>query len=114
MAHVGAMFVAHGVPVVFDATANRRAYRDEARRLIPRFVEVFVDCPLEACVARDPKGLYRKALAGSIATLPGVQTTYEPPERPDVHIRSDREEPEAGARRIIDDLVERGLLTKKR
>ncbi len=113
MAHIGAMFVSHAVPVIFDATANRRVHRDGARKLIPKFIEVFVDCPLEVCVARDPKGLYRQAREGSITTMPGPQTDYEPPERPDVHIRGDQEEPDAAARRIMEVLMERGLVTRK-
>ena len=64
MAYVGSLLVEHGVPVIFDATANRRAYRERARRQIGRFIEVYVDVPLETCMARDPKGIYRSAAAG--------------------------------------------------
>jgi hypothetical protein len=69
--------VEHGVPVIFDATANRRSYRE-------RFLEVYVDCPLEVCIARDPKGIYRNARQGAAGNVPGLQTAYEPPEDPDV------------------------------
>jgi len=79
MLHIGGLLLRHGVPVIFDATANLRRYRDRARALIPRFFEVYVDTPLEVCRARDPKGLYRKA-PGS---LPGLQAPYEPPLHPD-------------------------------
>jgi adenylylsulfate kinase-like enzyme len=61
------------VPVLFDATANRRAYRSGARNCIVRFNEVYVECPLEECVAYDPKGIYRKARAGEAGTVSGVQ-----------------------------------------
>ncbi|MBI2930342.1 MAG: adenylyl-sulfate kinase [Planctomycetes bacterium] len=114
MAHVGELLTRHGVPVIFDATANRRAYRDLARRKIPRFIEVFVDCPLDLCVARDPKGLYRKAQAGGTTTLPGVQVDYEAPERPDVHVHSDREDPDAAAGRIVDLLEQIGYVAPPR
>jgi adenylylsulfate kinase len=70
--------------VVFDATANRRAYRDAARQRIGRFAEVFVDTPLEMCEARDPKGLYRAAREGRAPGLPGTQQAYEPPLRPEL------------------------------
>src|SRR5579859_6443270 len=50
MAFIGALLVTHGVPVIFDATANRHRYRDAARRAIARFIEVYVDSPLETCV----------------------------------------------------------------
>ena len=79
MAFVGSLLVEHGVPVVFDATANRRAYRDRARREIGRFIEVYVDVPLETCMARDPKGIYRSAATGKATNVPGLQDPYEPP-----------------------------------
>ena len=79
MVHIGLLLLRHGVPVIFDATANRRRYRDRARGLIPRFYEVYVDTPLEVCRSRDPKGLYRAA-PGS---LPGLQAPYEPPLHPE-------------------------------
>lgn len=79
MLHLGLLLLRQGVPVIFDATANLRRYRDRARELIPRFFEVYVDTPLDVCRARDPKGLYRAA-PGS---LPGLQAPYEPPPRPE-------------------------------
>lgn len=84
MVYIGSLLVKHGVPVIFDATANRRAYRDAARNVIERFVEVYVDSPLDVCIARDPKGIYRKARSGESSSVPGVQASYEPPEHPDV------------------------------
>lgn len=110
MVWVGRLLVDHGVSVVFDATASRRAWRDRARREIGRFLEVYVDCPLEVRAARDPKGLYRQAAAGGISTLPGLQTPYEPPHNPDVTVRSDLESPEAAGGRIIEILASRGWL----
>jgi len=57
MVYIGTLLTRHGVPVIFDATANRRCYRDRAREEIPRVIEGYVDGPLEICVARDPKGI---------------------------------------------------------
>lgn len=108
MAWVGALLVRHGVVVIFDATANRRRYRDEARRQIPRFVEVYLDCPLSVCMARDPKGIYRQAQQGAATQVPGLQAEYEPPLAADVVIR--QEAPAEAARRIIAKLRERGYL----
>lgn len=110
MTHVGWLLTQHGVPVIFDATGNRRAYRDRAREQIPRFVEVYVDCPLEVCMARDPKGIYRKAREGATTSVPGMQATYEPPERPEVVVPGDQEAPEAAARRVVAMLVEKGYM----
>ena len=101
LAFMGSRLVAHGIPVLFDATANRRAYRDFARSLIPRFMEVVVECPLEVCVARDRKGTYQKGLAGKSATVPGLQEVYEPPLAPEVRVDSTRMTPAAAADLIM-------------
>ena len=107
---LGAFLVRQGRPVVFDATANRRAYRDAARRRIARFAEVFVDTPPEVCAARDPKGLYRAAREGRAATLPGTQALYEPPEHPELVVRGDAGTPEEGARAVMALLERSGWL----
>jgi adenylylsulfate kinase len=110
MATIGRLLAEHGVPVIFDATANRRVYRDHARQHIPRFVEVYVDCPLDVCMDRDPKGIYTKARKGEATAVPGIQSTYEPPVSPELVVRGDREAPEAAARRIVATLVDKGYL----
>jgi adenylyl-sulfate kinase len=110
MTWVGALLVRHGVPVIFDATANRRCLREAARRAIPRFLEVSVECPLEVCMARDPKGIYRRARQGEATNVPGIQAVYESPEDPDVVVYGDRETPEAAAQRVIAKARERGYL----
>jgi len=98
---IGEVLTRHGVSVIFDATANRRAYRDRARERIRPFVEVFVDCPLDICTQRDPKGIYRMAREGKAAHVPGVQAPYEPPEKPDLVVRGNRDRPEDVADRIL-------------
>jgi adenylylsulfate kinase len=106
MVYIGTLLIQHGVPVIFDATANRRRYRDQAREQIPRFMEVYVDCPLETCIARDPKGIYRKAREGAAGTVPGLQSVYEPPENPELIVDGSREMPETAARRVIHKLAQ--------
>jgi adenylylsulfate kinase len=71
-----------------------REDRDIVRQLFRPgdFVEVFVDCPIDVCEERDPKGLYKKALAGLIPEFTGISSPYEAPERPEIHLRTDREE----------------------
>ena len=96
LGEVGILLVQKQRPVIFDATANLRAYRDAARKSIARFAEVFVDTPLEVCAARDPKGLYRKA-----KTLPGVQVPYEPPLAPELVLCGAAGTPADAARQII-------------
>jgi adenylylsulfate kinase-like enzyme len=100
------------VPVTFDATGNRRAFRERARQQIRHFLETYVDCPLSTCMARDPKGIYRQAQAGRTATVPGLQSAcaYEPPQTPDLVVDSESETPEAAARRVLAPLIEKGYI----
>jgi adenylylsulfate kinase len=86
LAFMGARLVAHGVTVIFDATANRRAYRDFARSLIPQFIEVAVECPLELAMQRDYKGTYQRGQRGESSTVPGLQEPYEAPANPEVKV----------------------------
>jgi len=111
LAFIGRVLVEHGISVVFDATANRRSYRKRVRDSIPRFIEVFVDCPLEVCMSRDPKGIYRMAREGGAGNVPGLQAGYEPPENPDIVIRGDLEKPQEAAQRIVKLLADRGFLS---
>jgi adenylylsulfate kinase len=105
---IGLLLVKQGRPVVFDATANRRAYRDAARKRITRFAEVYVDTPLEVCAARDTKGLYR---GGKAATLPGVQAPYEPPLAPELVVHGDRGSPQQAASATVGMLEQKGWLS---
>jgi adenylylsulfate kinase len=110
LAFIGRTLTEHGISVIFDATANRRSYRDRARQLIPRFAEVLVDCPLDICMRRDPKGIYSMAREGKAAHVPGVQTAYEPPENPALVVRGDREDPEVAARRVMEVLASKKFI----
>ena len=110
MVFVGRLLIEHGVPVIFDATANRRAYRDRAREQIPQFLEVYVATSLNTCIARDPKGIYRRGCKGGANSVPGIQSAYEPPERPDVVVNGETDQSEAAARRILSALSERNYL----
>jgi adenylylsulfate kinase len=98
----GQKLVAHGVTVVFDATASRRVYRDFARSMIPRFLEVAVECPLSTCMERDWKGTYRKGQKGESLTIPGLQSPYEAPINPDLRIDSTTTSSGDAALQIID------------
>lgn len=110
MARIGELLTGYGVDVIFDATANRRAYRDKARGRISRFLEVHVDAPLEACESRDPKGIYRRAREGKASNVPGIQSVYEPPVQPDLVVRGDAEQPAVAAGRILSLLIEKRYL----
>jgi len=100
----------NGVVAIAAAISPYRAVRDEIRARIPRFVEVFVDCPLEVVAARDVKGLYKQALAGEIPQFTGVSDPYEPPLDPEVRVDSSTESPQQSADRIWATLENLGLV----
>jgi adenylyl-sulfate kinase len=84
LARVGAAVVVAAISPYADARARARALVEEHAR----FVEVFVDTPLDECVRRDPKGLYDRARRGEIADFTGVSAPYEAPARPDVRVET--------------------------
>ena len=100
----------NGVIAIAAAVSPYRAVRDEVRTLIGLFVEIYVNCPLEVCMQRDVKGMYRRAFAGEIAHFTGVSDPYEEPLHPDLILHTDRETPEESARKAIDLLVTKGYL----
>jgi len=104
VAHVAALMADAGLIVLVSLISPYRAERQRAREVIgaDRFVEVFVDAPIEVCMARDPKGHYARAAAGSLSNFTGVSSNYEPPETPDVHVDSDRMQPEQAADLILE------------
>lgn len=114
LAFFGSRLVAHGVPVIFDATANRRAYRDLARALIRNFVEVAVVCPLDVCRQRDRKGTYGRGLTGRSTTVPGLQDPYEPPLKPELTIETTSTTPEVAANLVVEALRSRKFLQAAR
>jgi adenylylsulfate kinase len=103
----------NGVAVIAAAIAPYAAIRAENRALIGDYVEVHVDCPLEQLKARDPKGLYEKALRGEIQHFTGVDDPYERPEHPDLRLQTGEEPPAASLRRILGVLVARGYLPRR-
>lgn len=84
-----------------------RAERDLARSMLPagEFVEVFVDTPQAVAEARDVKGLYAKARSGALANFTGIDSPYEPPLGPEIHVDTTRETPEAAAERIVEHVL---------
>ncbi len=86
LAYIGGLLTKNGVNVILDATANLKKYRDFGRDYIKDIMLVYLKCPLELCMKRDPKGIYRRALAGEFHTVPGLQIPFEEPENADVVI----------------------------
>src|SRR5215204_4458985 len=101
---VANLLTRNGVGVIVSAISPYKEARDQVRRRIVDFVEVFVDAPLEVCAERDVKGLYKKAFAGEIEQFTGVSDPYEPPNAPDLVLKTDEESPEESARKVIEKL----------
>ena len=100
----------HGAIAIAAAVSPFRATRDQVRASIEHFVEIFVSAPLEVCIARDVKGMYKKAIAGEIAQFTGISDPYEHPLNPELTVEAYQEAPEASAARIIAKLEQMGLL----
>jgi adenylylsulfate kinase len=108
---VAELLTRNGVGVIVSAISPFKEVRDEVRRNVGEdFLEIFVDAPLEVCAERDVKGLYKKAFAGEIEQFTGVSDPYEPPASPELHIKTDEEEPHESARRVLLRLEELGYL----
>jgi adenylyl-sulfate kinase len=100
-----------GAVAIAAAISPYRELRDEVRREHEApFVEVFVECPLEVLVKRDPKGLYAKALQGQIPNFSGVSDPYEPPVAPEITVHTGEETVEASRDAILRWLERRGLI----
>jgi sulfate adenylyltransferase len=109
---VAAEIVSHGGAVICAAVSPYRAVRDEVRAMVggDRFVEIFVDTPLEECERRDIKGMYAKARRGEIKGFTGIDDPYEPPLNPEITLDTVNFTPEENARRIYDWLAQQGFV----
>jgi adenylyl-sulfate kinase len=106
VAHVSQLLAKNGVVVIDTFVSPYVSTRIYARGVIKDFVEVYVQCSLETCMRRDPKGLYKKASAGQITNMTGLQDDYEPPPSPEVIVNTESKSPEQCSQEIIDKLVQ--------
>jgi len=112
VAEAAKLFVDAGLIVLVSFISPFRAERRMARDLVEadEFLEVFVDTPIDVCRTRDPKGLYAKADAGQIKNFTGVDSAYETPEHPEIHLDTVAATPEQMADEVIGELKARGLI----
>jgi bifunctional enzyme CysN/CysC len=112
VAEVARLMVDAGLIVLTAFISPFRAERDMARSKVDanEFIEIHVDAPVQAAEQRDPKGLYKKARQGELKNFTGIDSPYEPPEAPELHIDTTRLSPEAAAEEIFRALLERGVL----
>ena len=103
IAEVAKLFYDSGIMVIVCFISPYKKERDHARDLIgDDFIEIFVDCPLNECEKRDPKGLYKKARSGEITDFTGVSAPYEKPQNPEIIVDSSKMKLEDSVERIID------------
>jgi adenylylsulfate kinase len=114
IAFVARLLASHGVAVVTAAISPYRDTRAAVRTLADEagvpFIEIFANASLDALVARDPKGLYKRALAGEIPHFTGVSDPYEAPLSADIEVFTDRESIDVSVATIIGALRSRGLI----
>jgi adenylylsulfate kinase len=111
IAFVSKLLTRNRVMTLVAAISPYREARELARKEIGAFLEIYVKCPLETCMARDVKGLYRKAMEGLIPQFTGVSDPYEEPLDPELVLYTDRETPEESTSRVIRRLKEMGYLS---
>jgi adenylylsulfate kinase len=111
---VAKLFADAGVITMTSFISPYRRERDLARKLHQdaglRFVEVFVDTPIEVCETRDPKGLYKKARRGELKCFTGIDDPYEPPNNPEIVVRTAEHSPEIITAQILSFLVRNNFL----
>jgi bifunctional enzyme CysN/CysC len=112
VAEVAGLMVDAGLIVITSFISPFRSERRTARELLEEgeFIEVFVDAPLKVAEARDPKNLYAKARRGEIANFTGIDSPYEPPEAPDLHIETTAVTAEQAAGQLVAELRRRKIL----
>ncbi|MFW9780622.1 MAG: adenylyl-sulfate kinase [Candidatus Heimdallarchaeota archaeon] len=100
----------NGVATIISFISPYIASRWAARQTTTNFIEVFVKCPVEVCMERDVKGLYRKAIAGEIRNFTGISHPYEDPPKPEILVETDKETPEESTAKIWNYLVNNGYI----
>lgn len=102
VAHLCALLARNNIMALVALVSPYRSMRQYARDLMPdRFLEVYLDCPIEVCIKRDPKGQYKMALDGKIKKMTGIDDPYEKPLTPDLTIHTNEESPDESVKKIL-------------
>ncbi|KIM13288.1 MAG: adenylylsulfate kinase [Sulfurovum sp. FS08-3] len=109
---VAKLFVDSGVIVLTAFISPFVSDRAIVRSLVEEgeFIEVFIDTPIEVCQQRDPKGLYQKALSGEIKNFTGIDSPYEAPKKPEIHLKTDTITVDEGVNQIVEYLKTKGYI----
>jgi len=109
---VAKLLTRNNVAVMATFVSPYKKVREKSRKEIGNFVEIYVKCPVEECIKRDVKGMYKKALAGEIKNFTGVNDPYEEPTNPELVIYSDKETIEESVDKVFNKLKELGYIYK--
>lgn len=101
----------NGVATLVACASPDKQSREENRRRIQRYIEVYVDCPTDELIKRDTTGKYKKALAGEIPNFVGITEPYQPPSSPEVTVHTNTEDIEAGGLAIFQSLLDLSYMT---
>ncbi|MFN8574351.1 MAG: adenylyl-sulfate kinase [Gemmatimonadaceae bacterium] len=110
MGYVAKLLSRNGVIAICCAVSPYRSTRDEVRRNVTNFIEVYVECPVDVAEQRDQDGMYARARRGDVEEFTGVNAPYEEPTAPEVHIHSDRESVQQGAWKVLRTLEMIGII----
>ena len=110
--YVCRLLTRNGVVAISAAISPYREVRDYNRAQIGQFIEIYVECSIEALTRRDVKGLYKKALAGELPNFTGVSDPYEPPLTPEITVNSERQSKEESCQAILGYLEQHGWIPK--
>jgi adenylylsulfate kinase len=106
IARMAQNLVRQQIVTIVAAICPYNAIREEVRSIIGELVEIYVNCPLEVCISRDPKGLYQRALSGKIQNFTGIGDVFDIPLRPEIEVTTDAETPKESLTRILCGLEE--------
>jgi adenylylsulfate kinase len=100
----------HGINTIVALISPCNETRNKVRDSLDNFIEIYVDCPLVECIKRDPKGLYQKALSGDIPEFTGISSPYNPPDHPEITLKTDEEDVKQSVQKILSYLRRSGLI----
>lgn len=103
----------HSINTVVSLISPYKASRDRVKSTLPCFIEIYVECSLEVCIERDPKGLYKRALTGEIPDFTGISAPYEAPTNPYLTLRTHEQTIEESVEQVLEYLYSRNLISIK-
>lgn len=110
--YVAKLLTRNGVNAIISLISPYRSTRAFARENLPNFMEVYLKCSIKECIKRDPKGLYKKALAGEITNMTGIQDPYEEPIDPELILDTEHDSSRKNVAKVMNLLHEIGYISK--